>query len=97
MIHIYRSKLQRATDFTDTNFDPPHKMAFSPGTLLWTDCCEQRRRAKYCHIAVYYDGDRVYCSPNKGCKSKAFIEANRRRAFRNRSRGQKRRRDEEEK
>lgn len=90
-LHIYTASCQPATGFTDHHFDPPVQRGYSPGKLLWTDCCETRRPARNLVVQCYYDGDRIWCAPGKGCKCPDLAKKKRRREFRNRSLGQKRR------
>ena len=88
-LHLYRANDQRATDYVDNLFETPHRCTNPPGRLLWAHCCWKRRPAKNLIVHVYYDCTPYYCAPGRGCKDPAFIAAKRRRAFRNRSIGNK--------
>lgn len=90
-LHIYTSPLQPYTNFVDHTFDPPMRRTSPGGRLVYCDCCGKRRFARDVVVQCYYDGDRLWCAPGRGCKNPKLIEAKERREFRNRSRGQKRR------
>lgn len=90
-IHIYTAKHQPATCWTDHCGPEPFTVHWSAGRLLRCHCCYQLHRAANCVVQCFYDGLRVWCAPDKGCKSPAVKAARIRREFRNRSRGQKRR------
>lgn len=89
-IHIYRADDQRATSYSMASVGFDRAFTNPPGRLFWTMCCDKRRPAKNLNVHVYYDGTYYFCASNKGCKDPAFIEAKRRREWRNRSLGNKR-------
>ena len=90
-VHICRVAMQPATRMVDDSFDPPLVFECKPGALVWCRCCNQQRRAGNCVGRVYYDALEYRCADGSGCQSAHVIEAQRRRAFRNRSQAQKRR------
>lgn len=91
MLHIYTTKMQPATGWTDWNGDEPVAMGFEPDRLIYTECCHKQRKAEDCVVQCYYDGLRVWCAPDRGCQDPQFIAEKKARAFRNRSEGQKKR------
>ena len=67
-IHIYTTKMQKATHFKD---DVGEKAFWcrNPGNrLLYAKCCGKKRPAKNLLIQVYYDATSCFCAPGKGCK-----------------------------
>jgi len=92
MLHIYTESMQPATGWTDVHSAEPMQMGFEPDELIYTDCCRQKRQAKDCVVQSYYDGLRIWCAPEKGCKDPQLIAAKKAKEFANRSAGQKSRR-----
>jgi len=90
-LHIYTAQAQPATRWVDDYSKKKMIFRFPPHRLMWCHLCSLRRRAKNCEVRVYYDHVGVSCAPGKGCRSDREITAKARRAFRNRSLGQKRR------
>lgn len=90
-IHVYTAGLQPATHFTDSTFDPPVSDGYRARELIHARCCGKRRRAENLVVQCYYDGRNFWCADGKGCKDPKRLEAQRKRRFRNRSRGQKQR------
>lgn len=90
-VHIYAESKQSAVKFMDYTFDPPMVHGYGPRKLIYTECCSMRHRAENIVVQCYYDGWRFWCAQGHGCKDPEFIAARERRAFRNRSNGQKRR------
>lgn len=88
--HVYTSALQPATDFTDDSLTPPAKVVYRPGELVFTSCCEKRRRAANAAVQCYYDGRRFWCIDGKGCKDPRMAEARRHRQIKRRGAGAKR-------
>lgn len=90
-LHVFTEPPQPAT-FWITDNSPRRATYRWPGNrLLWCGCCNRRRPAKNCIVQSYYDCVRIWCAAGKGCKSTREIGAKHRRAFQNRSAGQKRR------
>ena len=89
MLHICTERMQPATSWVDEHSGAPIRMGFDPEAMLWPGCCRAQRRAKDCVVQSYYDGVRVWCAPEKGCKDPEVIAAKKARAFANRSAGQK--------
>ena len=89
--HIYTATSQPATSFKDFTFEPPMECGFKPRQLLWCESCGKRHRAENMSVQCFYDGWRTWCASGKGCKDPAKLQADERRRFRNRSKGQKRR------
>ena len=89
--HVYRAPFQPATQWVDRHVDPPITFSGSPHRRIFVLCCLRRRQARFCVVQSYYDVATYWCAEGKGCKDPAYIEAQRRRIFRNRSAGQKRR------
>lgn len=69
-IHIYTATLQPATRFVDRSLGKPMWFRCNPRKVYWTDCCLQRRWAKYVLVQVYYDCTRRWCVAGHGCKVK---------------------------
>ena len=92
-LHIHTESRQPATCWTDHHISPPHTVHWPAHRLLWCHCCGQRRQAKNCVVQSYYDALMAWCADGKGCKSPKAIAAKARRVFRNRSAGQKARRE----
>jgi hypothetical protein len=88
-LHIHTQGLQPATGWIDTHGPEPMQSGFSPEDLLYPDCCNKPRLAKDCVVQCYYDGLKVWCGEDKGCKDPAVIAAKKLREFNNRSAGQK--------
>ena len=89
MLHIYTESMQPATGWTDVHSAEPMQMGFEPDKLIVTNCCFEKRPAKDCMVQSYYDGLRVWCAADKGCKDPQFIAAMKAKEFLNRSAGQK--------
>lgn len=92
MLCVYTALRQPATCWTDTHCDPPITLRWPGNRLLVCRCCGQRRPAKNCVVQSYYDAVMIWCADGKGCKHPKTIAAKARRAFQNRSAGQKARR-----
>ena len=88
-VHIRCARAQPATNFFDDSLDPPTNITRPDGALVWCECCTRRRLAKNATVRVYYDHISYWCADGKGCKAEAYVEARRRREFRNRSRAAK--------
>lgn len=93
--HVFTERLQPATRWIDYHWRKPVITQCPGNLLLWCECCKRRRPAKNCMVQSYYDCLRFWCAAGKGCKSKREINAKKRRAFQNRSAGQKRRHKKE--
>ena len=91
MISIFRETLQDATNYIDVHSNEPMKCGFDPDDLIYTNCCQEKRQAKYCVVQCYYDSLAIWCKKGNGCKDPAIIEAKKQQEFKNRSEGQKRR------
>lgn len=89
LLHICTEAMQPATSWTDTHSGEPMQMGFPPEMLIYADCCGQNRPAKDCNVQCYYDGLRIWCSLEKGCKDPQVIADKKAKAFANRSAGQK--------
>jgi hypothetical protein len=94
-VHIYTAERQPATSYIDNNFDEPREFGFAPDRLLYTECCRVRRPASDCVVQCFYDGLRIWCAEGKGCEDPVVIAAKKQKAFENRSRGQRARRERE--
>ena len=66
--HLYTVPSQPATRFVDRSMARPIWFRCDPRRLWWTDCCGQRRWAKYVRVQVYYDGVRRWCADGHGCQ-----------------------------
>lgn len=91
MTHIYTAQMQPATNFIDRCSEVEIVGGFEPNLMIFTDCCNKKRPAKDCVVQCYYDGFRVWCAPEKGCKDPQWIAEKKAREFANRSAGQKKR------
>ncbi len=89
MLHIYTAKFQSATDYLDQCGEVEFRGGFEPEKLIYADCCGKQRPAKDCVVQCYYDGQSIWCAPEKGCKDPQVIAAKKAREFANRSAGQK--------
>ena len=89
MLHIYTESMQPATGWTDVHSGEPMQMGFEPDKLIVTNCCFEKRPAKDCMVQSYYDGLRIWCAADKGCKDPQLIAAKKAKEFANRSAGQK--------
>lgn len=67
-LHIYTAPLQPATHFVDANVDPPMTITVAPRKLIYTECCNRRRQARYIVVQCYFDCTRRWCAPGRGCK-----------------------------
>lgn len=90
-LHLYAPNLQPYTKYVDATFDPPWECSTPGGRLVYCRCCNKRRFARDVVVQCCYDGHRLWCATGRGCNNPKLIEAERKRKFRNRSRGQKRR------
>ena len=95
MIHIYTAVLQPATDYVDRCGEVEYHGGWPPGKLLFCSCCEKMRPAKNCVVQCYYDGMRIWCAAERGCKHPQAIFRKRWKEHMNRSLAQQARRERE--
>ena len=88
-VHVYTAEMQPATGWIDTHSSEPIQMGYAPEDLVWACCCNKRRPAKDCTVQSFYDGLRIWCAPEKGCKDPLVITEIKAQEFANRSAGQK--------
>jgi len=93
--HIFTTNKQPATSFTDNCGSTPLTGGWKPSVMLWTDCCDKKRKAGSCEVQCFYDGLRVWCADGKGCKNPHMIAKKRRAQHMNRSVAQQARRARE--
>jgi hypothetical protein len=66
-IHIYTAEHQPATDFWDSNIDPPIHVRHDPRMQIECRSCGRIRYARNMVVQVYYDDIRYFCGAG-GCK-----------------------------
>ena len=91
MVHIYTAEMQPATGYLDQCGDIVIRGGWEPDAMILCECCGKRYQAKDCVVQCYYDGLKVWCAHEKGCKDPEVIAAKKAQEFANRSAGQKRR------
>ena len=69
-VHIFTAPAQPATRFVDRHGPRPMWFRNKPRWQLFTDCCRQRRWAKYVRVQVHYDCIHRFCADGHGCRKK---------------------------
>ena len=95
MLHIFTANFQPATGWIDNCGEVELRGGFAPTDKIYTDCCSKKRLASKCIVQCFYDGLRVWCAPECGCKNPNVIAKKRRAEHMNRSRAQQARRQRE--